>query len=148
MSYAQAGLSADDLRSMEIAWVIAWPEAVTMRSQAAVVGDTLFVPVGESQNRMFAIDVSTREPCIQWVYQANRVLRSSAGYGVRSDGQKIVIVADYGGYVHMVDAVTGRLLWETHIGMSASSIGTATPVLVEDVVYAASSRARKITGNF
>src|SRR5690606_1036601 len=52
----------------------------------------------------------------------------------------VVIVADYGGYVHMVDAATGRLLWETHIGMSASSIGTATPVLVGDIVYAASSQ--------
>jgi hypothetical protein len=31
-----------------------------MRSQAAVVGSTLFVPVGESNNRLFAFDISNR----------------------------------------------------------------------------------------
>jgi len=140
LSYADAGMSAGDLKQMEVAWVIGWPEMVTMRSQPAVVGSTLFTPVGESKNRMFALDVSGAAPCVQWVYQANRVLRSSAGYGVRSDGRKVVMVADYGGYVHMIDAMTGRLLWETHIGLSASSIGSATPVLVGDTVYSASSQ--------
>jgi polyvinyl alcohol dehydrogenase (cytochrome) len=140
LSYSDAGLTADDLKDMKVAWVIAWPEMVTMRSQPAVVGSTLFTPVGESKNRMFALDVSAEQPCIQWTYQANRVLRSSAGYGVREDGRKIVLVADYGGFVHMVDALTGKLIWETHIGLSASSIGSSTPVLVGDKVYAASSQ--------
>jgi len=140
LSYAEAGLAPNDLAEMEVAWVIGWPEMVTMRSQPAVVGDTLFVPVGESKNRMFALDISSDQPCIQWVYQADRVLRSSAGYAERKDGRKVVMVADYGGYVHMVDAKTGGRLWETHIGLSASSIGSATPVLVGDRVYAASSQ--------
>ena len=140
LSYADTGLKPDDLKDMEVAWVIGWPEMVTMRSQPAVVGNTLFVPVGESKNRMFALDISGAKPCIQWVYQANRVLRSSAGYAMRKDGRRVVMVADYGGYVHMVDALTGKRMWETHIGLSASSIGSATPVLVGDNVYSASSQ--------
>lgn len=140
LGYAATGLSAASLKDMEVAWVIGWPEMVTMRSQPAVVGTTLFTPVGESKNRMFALDVSGDQPCVQWVYQANRVLRSSGAYGVRSDGRKVVMVADYGGYVHMIDATTGKPIWETHIGLSASSIGSATPVLIGDTVYAASSQ--------
>lgn len=140
MSYADAGMKPADLDQMEVAWVIGWPGMVTMRSQSAVVGNTLFTPVGESKNRMFALDVSGAKPCVQWVYQANRVLRSGAGYGERKDGRKVVVVADYGGYVHMIDAKTGKLLWETHIGLSASSIGSATPVLLGDKVFAASSQ--------
>lgn len=141
MSYADAGLTAEELGDMELAWAIAFPQAITMRSQAAVVGNSLFVPVGESKNRLFAFDVSnTAEPCLQWVYEGTRTLRSSAGYGVREDGREVVLVGDMGAFVHMIDAETGEKIWESSIGLSDASVATGTPVLVGDKVYAPSSQ--------
>lgn len=141
MSYAQAGLKASDLSSMEIAWVVGFPDVVTMRSQAAVVGNSIFVPVGESKNRVFAFDVSDKaRPCIQWIYQGERTIRTSAGYGVRRDGRKVILVGDMGAYIHMIDATNGKEIWSSHMGLFPQSISTGTPVLVGDKVIAPSSQ--------
>jgi polyvinyl alcohol dehydrogenase (cytochrome) len=110
-----------------------------MRSQAAVVGNTLFLPAGEYKNRLFAFDVSDRDkPCIQWVYEGDKALRSSAGYGVRTDGRQVILVGDVSAQVHMIDAKTGSEVWAASIGLFAGSIATGTPVLVGDKVIAVS----------
>ncbi len=141
LTYEEAGLDADDFDGFEVAWAIAFPQAITMRSQAAVVGDSLFLPVGESRNRLFAFDIADPDkPCIQWVYEGTRTLRTSAGYGVREDGRAVVLVGDMGAYIHMIDAKTGEKVWESHMGLFDGSISTATPVLVGDKVIAPSSQ--------
>jgi polyvinyl alcohol dehydrogenase (cytochrome) len=141
LSYAQAGLKPADFANLEVAWVVAFPDVVTMRSQAAVVGDTIIVPAGESKNRVFAFDISDKaKPCIQWVYEGTRTIRTSAGYGVRKDGRKVVMVGDMGAYIHMIDAKTGKQIWESHMGLFPQSTSTATPVLVGDKVIAPSSQ--------
>jgi len=141
LSYAQAGLKPADFANLEVAWVVAFPDAVTMRSQAAVVGDTIFLPVGESKNRVFAFDIADKaKPCIQWVFTGERTIRTSAGYGVRKDGKPIVLVGDMGAMTIALDAKTGKKLWETHTGLFPASVSTATPVLVGDRVIAPSSQ--------
>jgi polyvinyl alcohol dehydrogenase (cytochrome) len=138
---AKVGLGGKDLTQLELAWSIAFPQAIPMRSQAAVVGNTLFLPVGESNNRLFAFDISDNaRPCIQWVYQGDRTLRTSAGFGTRQDGRKVVMVGDMGGYIHMIDAMTGKELWAEHMGLFPGSVSTGTPVLVGDKVIAPSSQ--------
>ena len=138
---AKVGLAGKDLTQLELAWSIAFPQAITMRSQAAVVGNTLFLPVGESNNRLFAFDISDNaKPCIQWVYQGDRTLRTSAGFGTRADGKKVVMVGDMGGYIHMIDAMTGKELWAQHMGLFPGSVSTGTPVLVGNNVIAPSSQ--------
>lgn len=138
---AKVGLGGKDLTTLELAWTIAFPKAITMRSQAAVVGNSLFLPVGESNNRLFAFDISdNQKPCLQWIYTADQTLRTSAGYGVRPDGKKVVMVGDMAGVIHQVDAMTGKELWTGHIGLFPTSISTGTPVLVGDKVIAPSSQ--------
>ncbi|HVY89686.1 MAG TPA: PQQ-binding-like beta-propeller repeat protein [Hyphomonadaceae bacterium] len=141
LTYAQAGLKPTDLSNMEVAWVVGFPDVVTMRSQAAVVGNTIFLPVGENHNRVFAFDVSDKaKPCIQWIYEAEKTIRTSAGYGVRKDGRAVVLIGDMGAMTHMIDAKTGKRIWETHTGLYDASVSTATPVLIGDKVYAPSSQ--------
>lgn len=138
---AKVGLAGKDLTSLELAWTIAFPKAITMRSQAAVVGNTMFMPVGESNNRLFAFDISdNQQPCIQWIYEGDQTLRTSAGFGTRQDGKKVVMVGDMGGFVHMIDAMNGKELWAEHMGLFPGSISTGTPVLVGDKVIAPSSQ--------
>lgn len=138
---AKVGLAGKNLTTLEVAWTIAFPKAITMRSQAAVVGNTLFLPVGESNNRLFAFDISDNmKPCIQWIYEGDQTLRTSAGYGVRQDGKKVVMVGDLSGVVHMIDAMNGKQLWAVHMGLFPGSISTGTPVLVGDKVIAPSSQ--------
>jgi polyvinyl alcohol dehydrogenase (cytochrome) len=135
LSFAQAGLKPGDLDTMEVAWVMAFPQVSTMRGQAAVVGDTLFMPMADN-NRVFALDISGDKPCVQWVYDGGRALRTSAGYGEMSNGQKIVMVGDMGGFVHAIDARTGRKLWEADVKFFQNQMVTSTPVLYRDRVFA------------
>jgi polyvinyl alcohol dehydrogenase (cytochrome) len=135
LSFQQAGLKPGDLDNLEVAWVMAFPQVGTMRSQAAIVGDTMFLPMADN-NRVFALDISGDKPCVQWVYDAGRAVRTSAGYGEISSGQKIVLVGDMGGFVHAIDARTGKKLWEADIKFFQNQMSTSTPVLYKDRVYA------------
>ena len=141
LTYAQTGLKAADLTNLEVAWVVAFPDAVSMRSQAAVVGNTIFLPVGESKNRVFAFDISDKtKPCIQWVHDGERAFRTSTGYGVRKDGVPMVMAGDIGGWTSAIDARNGKRLWITKTGLFDASTSTATPVLVGGNVIAPSSQ--------
>jgi polyvinyl alcohol dehydrogenase (cytochrome) len=133
LTAAQAGLRTADLRELELAWALGFPKATAMRSQPAVVGSTLFLPVADAQ-RLFAIDISG-QPCVQWVYQHETPLRTSAAFGELRGGRKVVVFSDVASRVHMVDASTGQRIWIQHVGLYQFSLTTGTPVLHEDRVY-------------
>lgn len=136
LSRAQSGLATEDFKDLELAWALAFPGVTTMRAQPAIVGNTLFLSVGENA-RLFALDISGPQPCIQWTYTAEVPLRSGIGYGVMPRSKRPVIVFnDVATRVHLVDATTGKLLWKTHIGLYDLSNATGTPVIHGDRVYA------------
>ncbi len=135
LTFTEAGLKPGDLDDLEVAWVMAFPLVGTMRGQPAIVGDTMFLPMADN-NRLFALDISGDKPCVQWVYDGGRALRTSAGYGELSNGRKIVMVGDMGGFVHALDARTGARLWESDVKFFQNQMVTATPVLYKDRVFA------------
>ena len=135
LSDKQTGMKPGDLDNMEVAWTMAFPQVGTMRGQAAIVGDTMFLPVADN-NRVFALDISGDKPCVQWSYDGGRALRTSAGFGEMSNGQKIIMVGDMGGFVHAIDAKTGKKLWVTNVSFFKNQMVTSTPVFYKDRVYA------------
>lgn len=128
----QAGLSSADIGELELAWAIGFPGATTMRSQPAVVGSTLFLPVADA-SKLFAINIDGK-PCLQWVYESEVPLRSSASYGQLKDGRHVVAFSDLGANTHLVDAKTGSGIWKTHVGSSELTLTTGTPVIHDDKV--------------
>ena len=146
LSYEQAGLEAEDFEKLELAWAVGFPGAVSMRSQAAVVGTSIFLPVGESDQRLFAFDIGGEDPCIEWIYDTDMTLRSSAAYGVLPDGTEAVLVGDRAGDVHMLKAETGELVWKAPAGLFGGSMITGTPVLFEDRVFVPISQAEIMQG--
>jgi polyvinyl alcohol dehydrogenase (cytochrome) len=145
LTAAQAGLTTADFRNLELAWAIGFPKATTMRSQPAIVGTTMFLPVADAQ-RMFAIDIAGR-PCLKWVYQSEAPLRTSAAYGeLPGSKRKVVVFGDLAANIHMVDAATGAPIWKTHIGLYPYSLTTGTPVLHDGRVYAPVSQYEIMLG--
>jgi polyvinyl alcohol dehydrogenase (cytochrome) len=134
LSSKEAGLKKGDFKNLELAWAIAFPGATTMRSQPAVVGSTLFLPVADAA-KMFAINIDG-EPCIQWVYQSDIPLRTSASFGEIEGGREVLAVGDMGANVHLLDAKTGENIWKTHVGFSELSLTTGTPVILKNKVIA------------
>lgn len=133
LSAEQAGLQTQDLRHLELAWAIGFPDITAMRSQPAVIGSTLFLPVADA-SQIYAIDVAG-DPCLKWIYQSETRLRTSAAFGQLSDGRKVVMLGDVATNVHMIDAATGQRIWKRKVGLFPLSITTGTPVLFEDRVY-------------
>lgn len=134
LTAVQAGLQTADFRSLELAWAIGFPKATTMRSQPAIVGSTLFLPVADA-SRMFAIDIAGK-PCLKWTYQSETPLRTSAAFGeLPGSKRKVVVFSDLASNVHMVDAKTGEGIWKVPVGLFQFSLTTGTPVLHKDRVY-------------
>src|SRR5712671_643774 len=107
LTRAQAGLATADFANLELAWAVGFPGTTTLRSQAAVAGTTLFLPVADTA-KVFAIDISGK-PCLQWVYQGDAPLRTSAAFGELPGKRKVIVFGDLAANIHMVDAQTGKL---------------------------------------
>ena len=128
LSASQSGLRTEDMRNLELAWAFAFPKATAMRSQPAIVGKTLFLPVADS-SRMFAIDIGG-PPCVRWVYENEVPLRTSPAYGeLPGSKRKVLVFGDLGANVHMVDAATGRQIWVEAVGLHPLSLTTGTPAV-------------------
>ena len=125
----EAGISTGDFRHMELAWALAFPRATTMRAQAAVVGSTLFLPVADA-SQLYAIDIAAR-PCLKWIYKSDVPLRTGVGYGaLPGSHRKVLVFADVGTRIHMVDAATGAPIWKHAVHLTSLSNTTGTPVLL------------------
>ncbi len=135
LTAAQAGLSTADFKDLELAWSLAFPGVTTMRAQPAIVGNTLFLSVGENA-KLFALDISGPTPCVQWTYTAEVPLRSGIAYGeMPGTGRKVITFNDVATRIHLVDAATGKLLWKTPVGLYDLSNATGTPVIHGNRVF-------------
>jgi polyvinyl alcohol dehydrogenase (cytochrome) len=130
----EAGITTGDFRHMELAWALAFPRATTMRAQAAIVGSTLFLPVADA-SQLYAIDIAQR-PCLKWIYKSDVPLRTGVGYGaLPGSDRKVLVFADVGTRIHMIDAATGAPIWKHAVHLTALSNTTGTPVLRGARVY-------------
>jgi len=134
LSARQAGLKKAGLRRLELAWAVGFPDVTMMRSQAAVVGDNLFLPVAEAA-ALYSLDVSDpARPCVQWVYRTpnGAPLRTSAAYGVIADDRPVLAFSGMDSTVHVVDARTGKALWTKNVAAYSYSLTTGTPRVLKD----------------
>jgi polyvinyl alcohol dehydrogenase (cytochrome) len=134
LSARQAGLTKAQLTQLELAWAIAIPGGTTMRSQPAIVGNTVFMPAPEA-GAVYAFDVSEpAKPCIKWIYrtEGKSPLRTSVAYGVLSGGTGVLAVAGFDTTIHLIDAKTGKAIWTKKTGTYSYSLTTGTPVVLPD----------------
>ena len=130
----EAGITTDDFHHLELAWALAFPRATTMRAQAAVVGSTLFLPVADA-SQLYAIDIGQR-PCLKWIYKSDVPLRTGVAYGtLPGSHRKVLVFADVGTRIHMVDAASGAPIWKHAVHLTSLSNTTGTPVLLGARVY-------------
>ncbi len=127
------GISAEQMKDLEVAWVAAFPQTPTMRSQPVIVGDTIFVAATDS-GRLYALDTNTG--CVKWHYVSDMTLRSSLTFAEMARGKGAIVMGDAAGKVHAVDAQTGRALWVTDVKMNSLNRITGAPVVHNGKVLA------------
>src|SRR5690606_25215430 len=98
----QAGLKKGDMKSLDVAWSIAFP-GQGGGTGVSVLGDTLFT-VGGGQ--LLALDAATG--CAKWTYAA----RSRNTPAIGDIGGRKVLALSVGRDIHVVDAASGELVWK------------------------------------
>ncbi|MDR2213779.1 MAG: PQQ-binding-like beta-propeller repeat protein [Pseudomonadales bacterium] len=132
MSAGQAGLTLGDMRELQLAWAMGFPQTANMRAQPAVIGNTLFISVADS-GQLFALDLA-ETPCVKWMYQHAVPLRTAINVGV-VDGRDVLVFGDASAHVQLADASSGELLWRTDVKVTSVANITAMPVLYDGRIY-------------
>ncbi|MEH6586140.1 MAG: alpha/beta fold hydrolase [Halioglobus sp.] len=129
----QAGMTADDLPNLELAWAQGFPGTTTMRSQPVITGDTLYFGVAATSS-VYAFDLASG--CLKWTYRSAAPVRSALVMGRMPDsGTPILIFGDSRASVHVVSAADGSGIWQGTVKTGTASTITGTPVLHEDRLY-------------
>ncbi|MEZ5294045.1 MAG: PQQ-binding-like beta-propeller repeat protein [Vicinamibacterales bacterium] len=111
---AAAGLTAEDIPKLTLAWAFGFPEATSAWGQPTVVGGRLFV--GSQNGHVYALDAATG--CVHWNYEAEGGVRSSVAIAPQRIGGRQVVAAyfsDQRGFAYALDAQDGRLLWKRRV---------------------------------
>jgi len=117
---AQAGITPENVGTLQLKWAFAFPDASEMRSKPAIVGD--WVIVG-SQSEVYAINRHTGK--IGWHVTATSPIRG--GITVAKHGNSVTAYfADFATYVYAVNVKTGKIIWSSHAGVDPMAMGTGT----------------------
>jgi polyvinyl alcohol dehydrogenase (cytochrome) len=140
-SATSAGLSERGPANLEVAWSIAFPGAVRVRSQPAFAGGYLLI--GSQDGAVYGLDAATG--CQHWKFQAVSEVRTSIAItewlaphqDKDQDPQPVAVFGDYLGNVYGVSVRSGRQLWKVRPHDHPHATITGTPRILDERVYVA-----------
>jgi polyvinyl alcohol dehydrogenase (cytochrome) len=104
LTAAQAGLKASDLKNLDVAWALGFPNAGS-GTGASIVGTTMFVTGG---GKLLALD--TVSGCVKWAVPAQS--RNTPTFG-EIDGRKVLALS-VGRDILVADAKSGEKVWQAN----------------------------------
>lgn len=124
------GYSREDVGSLSVQWVVAFPEATQLRSHPTAGGGAVFV--GSHNGSVYALDQETG--CTRWRFKAGAEVRSAITLTPRPAGDKVLggpggmlaVFADRAANTYAVDAETGVLVWKTSMDPHPSAAVTGS----------------------
>lgn len=127
---AQAGLRAEELAGLELAWAFGFEGDITAFGAPTVIDGTLYT--GSAGGFVYALDAATG--CIRWRFQANGPVRAALVVADTPGGRTLVAL-DLVGWAYGIDAATGRQRWTMRIDPHEATRLTGTPVLHDGIAY-------------
>ena len=128
---AQAGISLDNVASLELAWSVAFPRVTDMRSQPVIIGDTLYI--GDKAGKFYALDRFSG--CVRGDMQVLSGVRSAITLAELSTGRRLLIFANSLATVFAVDPVTMEIVWQELVKVSDYSVITGSISFHNDRLY-------------
>ena len=127
-----AGLTAEDVPNLELAWAFGFPGAQRARSQPAVTKEAIFT--GSQSGRVYALDTQTG--CVWWTYEAGAEVRNAPLIETGADGNpETLYFGDFNAVVHAVDAKTGERHWTKSIKDHPDGTITGSVTLHDGLLY-------------
>lgn len=103
-----AGITRDNVASLELAWALAFPRVTDMRSQPAIIGDTLYF--GDKTGILYALD-RTRG-CVRAHTKVFGGIRSAITVATLGSGKQLLIFADSLATVFALDPASLDIVWQ------------------------------------
>lgn len=122
-----SGLTAQEVRRLQVKWVFAYPGRMTW-GQPTVVNGRVFV--SSTTGQVFALDARTG--CTLWSIEVGAPVRSAISVGPGTRGHEVAYFGDIAANVRAVDADTGREIWRVHVDDHPVARITGSPVLFRD----------------
>ncbi|KAA1189163.1 PQQ-binding-like beta-propeller repeat protein [Pseudohalioglobus sediminis] len=119
---AQSNITRDNVGTLELAWALAFPKVTDMRSQPAILGDTLYF--GDKTGRLYAID--RKQGCIQAHTKVASGIRSAITVAEDGSGEPLLVFADSMAFVYAVDPVTLDIQWKADVRLFDTSTITGS----------------------
>ncbi|MEH6582249.1 MAG: PQQ-binding-like beta-propeller repeat protein [Halioglobus sp.] len=126
-----AGINKDNVASLELAWSLAFPQVSDMRSQPAIVGDTLFF--GDKTGKLYAIDRHTG--CIRQHVELLSGIRSAITVVPRPGLSSVLVFADSLATVYALDAGSLETLWQAPTQLFDTSVITGSISYYENQLF-------------
>ncbi len=124
-------MSAASVPKLKLKWAFGLGDGTAVRSQAAVSGGRVFA--ANLTGAVYSLDA--HNGCIQWIFKAESLVRTSVALGMDGGAVKRVYFGDMKANIYAVDASTGQLLWKTHVAEHFAAMLTGAPQVHNGVLY-------------
>jgi polyvinyl alcohol dehydrogenase (cytochrome) len=115
-------INRDNVDTLELAWALAFPKVTDMRSQPAIIGDTLYF--GDKTGKLYAVD--RHSGCIRNHAEVISGIRSAITVVDTPDGKRLLVFADSLGSIYAFDHQTLDKVWQHDGRLFETSIITGS----------------------
>jgi len=131
MPTAAAGIDRGNVAGLELAWSLAFPKVTDMRSQPAIIGDTLYF--GDKTGKLYAID--RRSGCIRRHTEVLSGIRSAITVATLGSGRKLLVFADSMASIYALDPDSLEIVWQQAARIFETSIITGSISYHDDRLF-------------
>jgi polyvinyl alcohol dehydrogenase (cytochrome) len=115
-------ISRDNVDQLELAWTLAFPKVTDMRSQPAIIGNTLYF--GDKTGKLYALD--RKQGCVLKHTQVLSGIRSAITAITLDDGTESLVFADSLASIFAVDPQTLEVRWQHSARLFDTSVITGS----------------------
>lgn len=126
-----AGITPDNVGELELAWALAFPRVTDMRSQPAIIGNTLYF--GDKAGMLYAIDRTSG--CIFAHTKVFSGIRSAITVATLSSGKRLLVFADSVATVFAVDPESLDVVWQQSARLFDTSVVTGSITYHNDRLF-------------
>jgi polyvinyl alcohol dehydrogenase (cytochrome) len=127
----QGAINRANVGSLELVWSLAFPRVTDMRSQPAIIGDTLYF--GDKTGKLYAIDRHTG--CIRAHTEVLSGIRSAITVATLNNGKRLLVFADSMASIYAVDPETLDTVWQEAARIYETSVITGSISYHDDRLF-------------
>ncbi|ALO46004.1 PQQ-binding-like beta-propeller repeat protein [Pseudohongiella spirulinae] len=125
-------ITADNIDQLELVWAWGLENASVARAQPTIINQVMIL--GSPSGEVRAMDLETG--CTYWIYDAPQEVRAAVTVAFSSvHDAYLAVVADASNHLHVLDARTGELKWESDVDSNPYARSTGSPVVYDDMIF-------------